>query len=136
MYELLDSLNYSRSYYNNTTPALPALPLAETTFTVNATDFDDAIALNTDADTANNKLFRVRVKIPGAMGNNLLNDLKTITKTMTDFATFTGKYRGFAFVVPNGMGDKILGVNPTFRDANPRVTDTKVSLYYTDGERR
>lgn len=136
VYELLDTIHYLKPYYASTNLATSSVPLAGKDFYVSGDAFDNAIALNTDSDTTNNVIFTVKIKIPGNMGQSLLNDFKanpvTIDSLFEKFQRFSGKYKGFSFVVPNGQGDKILGINPLYRTGNPKVTDTKLSLYYTD----
>ncbi len=134
IFEVLDTIKYNKPYYASTPVAIASTPLAEKIFTISSDDFDNAIALNQDNDTTNNQIAVVRIKIPGILGVSLLNDFKigSLDSIMENFNKFRGKYKGFAFVVPNGEGDKILGINPVFRAGNPKVTDTKISLYYTD----
>ncbi len=136
VFELIDSMHYLKPYYASTSVAMAPVPLAEKEFFVSGDAFDNALAINNDTDTTNNIIFTLKIKIPGSMGPNLLNDFKTdplvIDSLFEKFERFSGKYKGFGFVVPNGGGDKILSINPLYRDGNPMVTDTKLSLYYTD----
>ena len=131
VHELLDTLYSTQGYYTTSKVNYAAKPSGETTFFVSPGEFDNALALNADRDTSNNKVFNVRVPIHSALGDSLLYDLASNLELVKDVKRFMGKYKGFALVMSEG--DKIVGINPTFRDPFPKATDTKLSLYYSQG---
>jgi hypothetical protein len=132
VFELLDTLNPYRPYAANSSIPISPTPIGEATFDISTTSFDDALVLNNDTDTTNNVTFNVKIKIPGALGPKLFSDLQNDSTLQATFYQFTGKYKGFAFKVPEGYGDKIFGINPSYRQGSPKVTDTKLSVYYTE----
>lgn len=131
VFELLDTLNGLKPYYANTKVATASAPLAETTFNLSPDAFDNALLVNADADTTNNQTYNVQIKLPASYGSNLFYDFQHDSAFIVDFNQFSGKYKGFALKVPEGGGDKIFGINPVFRDLAPKITDTKLLLYYT-----
>ncbi len=131
VHEVLDTIYPNRGYYTTSKVNISIKPQGETTFTVSPTEFDVALALNSDADTSNNKVFNVRVPIHGALGDSLLNDLALHPELVKDAKRFMGKYKGLAILTSDA--EKILGINPVFRTPLPKSTDTKLALYYSDG---
>jgi Domain of unknown function (DUF4270) len=131
VYQLLDTMVGNKPYTASSSIAYSSIPLAEQTFTLNTSEFDNALALNADSDTTNNQTLTIQIKIPGSLGPQLFNDLKNDSTLVVTFDQFSGKYKGFALKVPEGDGDKVFGINPVYRDLAPKVTDTKLALYYT-----
>ena len=131
VHEILDTIYSTHGYYTTSKVNIAPKPLGETTFSVNTSEFDNALILNADRDTSNNKVFNVRIPIHGSLGDSLLYDLALNLELVKDVRRFMGKYKGLALVMSEG--DKILGVNPVFSDPFPKRTDTKLSLYYTAG---
>ncbi|CAN5472951.1 hypothetical protein BH10BAC4_BH10BAC4_13730 [soil metagenome] len=132
IFEVLDTLINGKTYTNSYTVPLSTNVLAETTFEINPASFDNALEVNADRDTSNNKIFSIKIKIPGSYGSNLFEDMRSPDSVLYDFKKFTGKYKGFGLVVPNGNGDKILGINPVFKDPYPVTNDTKLTVYWTE----
>lgn len=132
VYEILDTLNGYKPYYSNSSIPISSTPIGEATFTLGTSDFDNALIVNADTDTTNDLTLAVQIKIPGSLGPRLFDDLKNDSTLQATYNQFMGKYKGFAFKVPDGYGDKIFGINPIYRDGSPKVTDTKLSVYYTE----
>ena len=135
VYEVRDTLSSTRGYYNNSVVRTSLdegkPPLGEVDFTITPQLFDEGLILNAKADTTKHTTFGVRIQLDTTtFGHNLLQDLKSSQDIFADVVTLGGKYKGFAFVMT--QGDKIFGINPKFKSPL-RSTDTKISLYYTEG---
>ena len=127
-----DTVDRRKNYYNNSTIAVSPLVIGDVTFNVDPAYFDESYAINHDTDTTNNRIFKVRIKITSpTMMNNLMHDLIYDSAMIANFAKFSGKYKGFAFIM--NQGDQILGINPDFRTPLSTTKNTRLSLYYTDG---
>ena len=131
VHEVLDTLYPNQGYYTTSKVNISLKPQGETTFKVSPNEFDVALALNSDADTSNNKVFNVRVPIHSSLGDSLLYDLALRPDLVKDAKRFMGKYKGLAILTSDA--EKILGINPVFRTPLPKSTDTKLALYYSDG---
>ncbi len=130
VFEVLDTIQPTAGYYTTTVINHGTQPLGDAYFSVSPENFDLALGLNADADTSNNIHQKVRIKIRGDYGANLLYDMITNTALFQDIKPFIGKYKGFAFILKDG--DKIVGVNPVFTGTTPGTKYTRMCLYYSD----
>lgn len=120
VFPLIDALNIDQKYYNNSTVSFSSVPVGDTTFLASPFAFDNA-------DTSAVQIVRIRIK--GSLGSDLLYDLLNEPDIINDFAQFSSKYPGFAFVMP--QGDKIFGIDPQYSLPYPKSGDTMLSLYYS-----
>ncbi len=127
-----DTIRRTDNYFNSSTIAVSPQVIGDVTFNVDPVYFDESFPLNQDRDTTNNRIFKVRIKITSpTLANDLLNDMISNPDLLKNFSKFSGKYKGFAFIM--NQGDQIIGINPAFRTPLSTSKDTKLSLYYTDG---
>jgi hypothetical protein len=132
VHELLDTVN-NGSYFNSVSLAYNPLAIGEKTFDVNPAEYDADLLANSDAVTTNNKVTTFRIILGGNLGLNLFRTVKSDGDSKNDYKLFSGEYKGLA-IVPGGNGNKIIGINPKIpNDGLPLATDTKLTLYYTDG---
>ncbi|MBK5279943.1 MAG: DUF4270 family protein [Bacteroidia bacterium] len=132
VYELLDTVNSGR-YFNSTPLAYSRTSIGGVSFTVNPADYNQAITDNSDAVTTNNRVTTFRMVLRGNLGLSLYETVKSETDLKSDYAKFTGLYKGLA-IVPAGNGNKVIGINPVIPDDGfPLATDTKLILYYSEG---
>lgn len=121
----------STYYYNNSVIATSSTVVGDITFPIDPSQLNDAIINAQDADTTNDFTLKLRIKISNTnLANNLLTDMASNPSLFNDFASFSRKYLGFAFVMESG--DQILSINPNFTAGAPSSKQTKLSLYYTD----
>jgi len=130
VFEVLDTIQPTSGYYSTTEIAYSPKALGEATFSVSPSFFENAVVLNSDADTSNNVHIQVKMKLPNSYGQRLLNDMVNNPTLFTDVNAFIGKYKGFAFVMKDG--DKIVGFNPVFTGTSPTARNTRLMLYYDD----
>ena len=126
VFEVLDTIKSTVGFYSNSSVAISPVALGEVTFGVNPTIFENSLT-----DTTKYQI--VKVKLQGSIFTDLFSDMIKNPTLMGDVNEFMGKYKGLAFRMPDGGGDKILGINPKFAGSFPAAKDTKLSMYYTDG---
>ena len=128
LYELLDTMNAS-GYYSNSTVPYKSTPIATASVLVDPDEFANALLLNSDADTTNDERLKIKIRIPGSLGADVLAELVNSTSAVSDFSVFSGKYKGFA-LVPKDC-NMIFGIDPTI--TYPYVnSQSRMALYFTE----
>jgi hypothetical protein len=128
VYELLDTLN-GAGYYTNSTVPYASSPIASGSLFINPEDFQNASAINNDSDTTNDERLKIKIRIPGTLASDVLQDLIQSSKAIFDYNVFRGKYKGYALVARDC--DKIFGINPTI--STPYINrQSRIALYYTE----
>ncbi len=131
VHELLDTIN-NGDYFNSTTLAYNPSVIGAKSFTVNPAEFNQAITVNNDKVTTNDKITNYRMVLGGSLGRNLFETVKNDASTSNDYVKFSGLYKGLA-IVPEFSSDKVIGINPRITGEFSAVNDTKLILYYTYG---
>ena len=127
----LDTIRTTANYFNSSSVAVSPTVIGDATFKVDPEFFDTSYPLLQDRDTANNPFYRLRIKITSpTLATNLLNDMISDPDLIRDFSKFSGKYKGFAFIM--NSGNQIVGINPAYTLPTPTSKNTKLILYYKD----
>jgi hypothetical protein len=131
VHELLDTIN-NGDYFNSTTLAYSPTVIGGKSFTVNPAEFNQAITVNNDNVTTNDKITNYRMVLSGSLGRSLFETVRSDASTSNDFVKFTGLYKGLA-IVPEFSSDKVIGINPKITGEFSAANDTKLILYYSEG---
>lgn len=130
VFEILDPLNHDIGYLNSTQIAVAASPIADTIIAPGPDFLKNGWQKFVDNDATNNITFTITIKLSGAIGQNLLNDLINDPTIFEDFSGFSSRYPGLAVTMPSG--NKILGFTPVYSLPTPTDIDSKLILKYAD----
>ena len=131
VFDILDPLTPDQEYYGSSPVSIGAVPVGDTTIALGPAELKEGWNRFVDNDGTNNVFFTLKIKLSGATGQSLLNDLINDRLVFDDFGAFSSRYPGFAVKMP--AGNKILGFTPVYTLPTPVTEDSKIILKYKEG---
>ncbi len=131
IFELLDPLGSDQEYYGSSPVTLSPIPIGDTILAPGPDELKRGWGLYTNNDGTDNETFSFAIKLSGAIGQSLLNDLINDRGIFDDFGAFSARYPGLAVTMP--VGNKILGFTPVYTLPTPSSFDSKLILKYKEG---
>lgn len=128
VHELLDSIKQTPYYSTSKIPYDPTV-LGLGSLTIDAAEFIQNAADNSDNISTNNKVKRYSIVLTGNFATSLFESMRSEPDLIKSFPKFTQKYKGLA-IVPKDC-DKILGVD-TRITASTLAESTKLTMYFTE----
>lgn len=128
VHELLDSIKQPPYYSTSKIPYDPTV-LGERSLTIDAAEFTQNAADNSDNVKTNDKTKKYSIVLRGDFAKNLFESMRSEPDLIKSFPKFTQKYKGLAIVPKNC--DKVLGIDPKIAAAT-LAESTKLTMYFTE----